>query len=64
MLMFTLESVISTPSNVILPPVGISRRFKQRRKVDLPLPEGPIITITYPCPTCNVIPSTAFILPF
>ena len=38
----------STPSNLMLPPVGISSRFRQRRKVDLPQPEGPMRQTTSP----------------
>ena len=42
------SSVISVPSKRICPPVGTSRRFRQRRKVDLPEPEGPMTTTTSP----------------
>ena len=38
--MFTEASVISVPSNKILPEVGSSRRFRQRKKVDFPEPEA------------------------
>ena len=39
--MSTLGSVISVPSKVMEPLVGVSSRFRHRRKVDLPEPEGP-----------------------
>ena len=42
------SSSTSTPSNLMLPPVGISSRFRQRRKVDLPQPEGPMRQTTSP----------------
>ena len=41
-------SVISMPSKIICPDVGRSKRFMQRRKVDLPEPDGPMITIFSP----------------
>ena len=47
-LMFTFGSVMSTPSKVITPFVGVSSKFRQRRKVDFPLPEGPMTTTTSP----------------
>ena len=31
-----------------VPPVNLSRRFRQRRKVDFPDPEGPMTTTTSP----------------
>ena len=36
------------PSKKTSPFVGLSKAFKQRRKVDFPEPEGPIILITSP----------------
>lgn len=33
------------------PLVGFSRRFNERRKVDLPLPDGPITAMTSPSET-------------
>ncbi|MNP49386.1 hypothetical protein D3C76_1435680 [compost metagenome] len=39
-------SIKDTPSMRISPPVGSSSRFRQRRKVDLPEPEGPMTTTT------------------
>ena len=41
-------SVIRSPSNQISPLVGTSSRFRHRRTVDLPEPEGPITTIFSP----------------
>ena len=40
----TLGSVMSLPSKMIEPPVGSSRRFRQRSIVDLPEPDGPRMT--------------------
>ena len=49
------------PSNSTLPPVGVSNKFRQRKKVLLPLPEGPIITTTSPASISKSIPlSTSF----
>ena len=42
----TESSVISVPSNNICPSVVLSRRFKERRNVDLPHPDGPIMATT------------------
>ena len=39
-----LLEVMFCPSKMISPLVGSSNRFRQRRKVDLPEPEGPMIT--------------------
>ena len=39
---------MSWPRTVILPSVGVSSRLRQRRSVDLPVPEGPIMVITSP----------------
>ena len=41
-------SVMSFPSNKIVPLVGRSNRFRERRNVDLPEPDGPTITTTSP----------------
>lgn len=41
-------TVISVPSNRTCPLVGISNRFKDRRNVDFPQPEGPINARTSP----------------
>ena len=47
---FVLSSALtmSIPSKIIEPSVGCSRRFMHRRNVDLPPPDGPIITTTSP----------------
>ena len=42
LLMSFLGSVMSTPSKVMVPEVGSSSRFRHRRNVDLPEPEGPM----------------------
>jgi hypothetical protein len=41
-------AVIFCPSKKISPEVGSSKRFKQRRMVLFPLPEGPMMTTTSP----------------
>ena len=43
-------------SNSIRPCSGISKAFKQRKKVVLPEPEGPRITTTCPLPTSKSMP--------
>ena len=47
-LMSACLSVMSLFSKRIVPFVGSSSKFKERKKVDLPEPEGPIITTTSP----------------
>ena len=44
----TPGAVMSSPSKKILPAVGFSSRFTQRRSVDLPEPLGPRIATTSP----------------
>ena len=61
--MSALGSVISAPLKNILPPVGSSRRFRQRKKVDLPDPEGPMTTTTSPFWIWVETPSRALIAP-
>ena len=46
--MSVLGSVMSVPSKVMVPLVGVSSRFRQRRKVDLPEPDGPMTTTFSP----------------
>ena len=46
--MSTFFPVISTPSKNICPCSGVSSRFRHRRKVLLPPPEGPITDTTSP----------------
>jgi len=41
-------SRMSTPSIRIEPPLGRSRRLRQRRNVLLPVPEGPMMEMTSP----------------
>ena len=43
-------------STVIVPPVGSSKKFIQRKSVDLPEPLGPIITTTSRSSICKSIP--------
>ncbi len=43
-----LGVLICSPSNQISPEVGVSSRFKQRRKVLFPDPEGPMTTTLSP----------------
>ena len=47
---FTLapRASMSCPSIITFPPVGCSNRLRQRRKVLLPVPEGPMMDITSP----------------
>ena len=54
--MSTEESVISVPSKRMEPEVGFSRRFMERRNVDFPHPDGPIIATTSPCEIVVDIP--------
>ena len=44
-------ALTSMPSTTMLPDVGVSRRLRQRIKVDLPVPEGPMIEMTSPAST-------------
>ena len=53
-------SVISTPSNVILPLSGTSRRFRHRKKVLFPLPLGPMMDTTSPIFTCWLMLRSTF----
>jgi hypothetical protein len=39
---------VGWPRNRTSPPVGVSSRLRQRMKVDLPDPEGPISATTSP----------------
>ena len=43
-----LAPVRGWPSTVISPTVGSSRRLRQRSRVLLPVPEGPMMEITSP----------------
>ena len=51
--MSTLGSVMTVPSKVMVPEVGSSSKFRQRRKVDLPEPEGPMMTTFSPSRMCS-----------
>ena len=44
----TVVAVRSCPSNKICPEVGVSKRFRQRRNVLFPEPDGPITTTFSP----------------
>jgi len=46
MFLFWRLSQMSVPSKMILPEVGFSSKFRQRRNVDLPPPEGPMMETT------------------
>ena len=46
---------MSVPSKRIFPPVGTSRRFRERRNVDLPQPDGPIMATTSPLTDIRVV---------
>ncbi len=48
-----LASVITVPSKVMEPEVGVSSRLSERRKVDLPEPEGPMMTTFSPGWMCS-----------
>ena len=54
-LMSVFLSVMSTPPMTISPPSASSSRFRQRRRVDLPLPEGPMMTTTSPSRTSRLM---------
>ena len=45
---FRFFAAISTPSKITWPLVGSSSKFKQRRKVLFPEPDGPMIDTTSP----------------
>ncbi len=60
---FIFFLVISTPLKMMEPPVGSSSRFRLRRKVDLPEPEGPMTTMTSPLSISTVMPSRALMAP-
>ena len=53
---FVSLEVMSTPSNTICPPVGSSNRFRQRKNVDLPEPDGPMTATTSPLQMSLLIP--------
>ena len=53
------RSARSTPSMLTEPSSNSSRPFRQRRKVDLPEPDGPITTSTSPLATRVLTSSTA-----
>ena len=57
--MLTFFCVISTPWNRIDPLVGVSSRFRLRRNVLLPEPEGPMAAMTSPCRISTEMPSSA-----
>ena len=48
LLMSISGEVMSVPSKRIVPEVGRSRRFRLRRNVDLPQPDGPMMATTSP----------------
>ena len=60
---FGLMSAISSPSNLIEPLVGSSRRSSSRPVVDLPQPDSPTRPSVSPRLTSNDTPSTACTAP-
>ena len=56
-------SIKSTPLKMICPPVGSSRRFKQRRNVLFPEPDGPMTQTTSPDFMSAVTPLSAWTSP-
>ena len=58
-LRFMCLSMRSSPSKMTCPPSGRSSRFRQRRKVDLPEPEGPMTHITSPLLISTLTPLRA-----
>ena len=54
---------ISRPSNKMLPSVGSIIRLMQRSTVDLPAPEGPMMTTSSPRSTSKLTSSTALVGP-
>ena len=42
--------------SIIGPEVGVSSRFRQRRKVLLPPPDGPMMETTSPLEMCSLTP--------
>ena len=57
--MFRMSSVISKPSTMMSPRWCFSSLLIVRMKVDLPDPDGPMITTTSPRPTDVVTPFRA-----
>ncbi len=55
----TFFAVTSSSSMKILPLVGSSSLLIERKRVDLPLPEGPMMTTTWPSATVNDASTTA-----
>ena len=56
------KSMVRSPTRSV-PAEGVSSRLMQRRKVDLPQPEGPITTTTWPRWTSSDTPRTASTVP-
>jgi len=54
--MLVFLSVMLCPSKMISPEVGTSSRFRQRRKVDFPEPDGPMMTTTSPLWMFSLMP--------
>ena len=48
-------AVMSVPSNRMVPEVGLSRRFRERRNVDFPHPDGPMMDMTSPLWTSRLM---------
>ena len=58
-----LRLVMSMPLKMISPAVGFSIKFRERSRVDLPEPEGPMTTITSPLLMSTDTPSRALMTP-
>ncbi len=61
--MSTLGSFRSWPATTTRPPVACSSPFRQRRMVDFPAPEGPMMQITSPLRTVRSTPLMTSVRP-
>src|SRR6185295_6918365 len=62
-LMLVPRAIRSTPSNVIAPEVGSSRRLQQRNSVLLPDPDGPMTNTSSCGATCRSMPRKTSVAP-
>ena len=62
-LILTCISAMSTPLKITCPPVGSSIQFKQRKKVLLPEPDGPMTTMISPRFMVILMPFNTFLSP-
>src|SRR5574344_292113 len=63
LLMSISGEVMSVPSKKMWPPVGCSSRLRERRKVDLPQPEGPMMAMTSPLVSVRLISRSTWLVP-